>query len=77
MKMKKKLPIGRAIACVIAGLLAIAGIFLLFEAHRIRQEFYRQAETRPLDLPVDLSQPGEFAAPFKQTWTACHGQAIT
>ncbi len=76
MKMKKKRPIGRAIACVIAGVLVIAGIFFLFEAHRIRQEFYRQSETRPLDLPVDFSKPGEFMSPFPQTWRACHGQAI-
>lgn len=74
--MKKNRPIGRIIACVIAGVLVVAGAFFLVEAYRIRQEFYRQSETRPLDLAVDLSQPGEFTAPFKQTWQACHGQAI-
>lgn len=72
----KKLPIGRTIACVIAGILVVVGIFLLFEAYRIRQEFYRQSETRPLDIAVDFSKTGDYTAPFSQTWRACHGQTI-
>jgi hypothetical protein len=74
--MKKRLPIGRTIASVIAGVLFFAGVFLLVEAYLIRKEFYRQVQTRPLDLRVDLSQPNEYTVPFKQTWRACHGQTI-
>lgn len=75
--MKIAFPIGRSIAGVIAGVLVIAGVFFLVEAYRIRKEFYRQSEARPLDMPVDLSKPGQFTAPFKQTWRACHGQTIS
>lgn len=76
MKMNKKLPIGRTVACVIAGLFVLAGAYFLFEGVRLRREFYEQSKTRPLDIPVDFSKPGTFTAPFPQTWQACHGQAI-
>jgi hypothetical protein len=72
----KKVPIGRSIACVFAVVLIITGAFFLFEAHRIRQEFYQRSETRLLDLNVDFSKPGQFTAPFRQTWRACHVQTI-
>jgi len=61
---------------VIAGILVIIGVFFLFEAYGLRQEFYRQSETHPLYIPVDLSKTGEYTAPFSQTWRACHGQTI-
>ena len=74
--MKSSLPIGRTIACVIAGLFVIAGAYFLFEGMRLRREFHEQSKTRPLDIPVDFSESGEFTAPFSQTWQGCHGQAI-
>jgi len=72
----KKLPIARTIASVIAGGLIIAGGFFLIEAYRLRQEFDRHIQARPLDLKVDLSQPGKFNGEFHQTWRACHSQTI-
>jgi hypothetical protein len=72
----EKVPVGRTIACIIAGILVVVGVFFLFEAYRVRQEFYRQSETRPLDIAVDFSKTGEYTAPFSQTWRACHGQTI-
>ena len=71
-----KRPLGRIIASVIAGLLAVAGIYFLVESHRIRHEFYQRIEEKLIDLEVDLSQPGEFSGEFQQTWSICHRQAI-
>jgi len=72
----KKPPIGRTIACVLASVLVLAGAFVLYETHRLRQEFYEGSEIRPLDLAVDFSKPGEFTTGFKQTWRPHHWQPI-
>lgn len=73
----KTLPIGRIIAYVVAGALAVAGAFSLSEANRIREELDRQSRARPFDLIVDLSRPGAFAGEFLQTWEVSHGQGIS
>lgn len=72
----RSLPLGRTIACVMAGVFVVAGVHYLRAAARIRNEFQQQSAMRPLDLPVDFSMPGSYAAEFRQTWEKCHGQAI-
>jgi hypothetical protein len=68
--------IGRRIAYGIALLLAAAGVVFLLDAYRYHRDFYRWQEARPVDIPVDLSQPGEFTATFLQTCRISHGEAL-
>ena len=72
----KKPPIGRTIATIIAALLIGAGVFLFVEASLINQDFEQKSKERPIDIAVDLSEPGEFSGEFRQTWRACHSQTI-
>jgi hypothetical protein len=73
---KKEKSTGKIVAFMIAGWLIIAGIFSVVQEYKILREFRRQTETRPLDLSVDLSQPGTFTVPFKQSWRTCCRQTI-
>ncbi|MFA6562176.1 MAG: hypothetical protein WCV00_09755 [Verrucomicrobiia bacterium] len=68
--------IGRTIACAVAGLLCAASIFLLIFAHNHRRDFYQWKQARPIDIPVDLSKPGQFTGGFAQTCHISHGEAI-
>jgi len=63
----KKLPIGRTIASVIAGVFVVVGVYFIVWSVQYRREFYQALEARPIDMAVDLSQPGEFSGQLHQT----------
>ena len=72
----KRFPIVRVICCVVAAGLVVAGILFLVRAQRISSKIRGQWDTQPFDLVVDMSEPGEFAAEFEQTWGESHQQTI-
>ena len=72
----RKLYVGRTITLIIAAIFIFAGVFFLVEARRIRCEFYKNLKEKTIDIPVDLSQPGEFSSTLKQTWEICDSQEI-
>lgn len=65
----------------IAGLVtAFVGISLMifFYYHSVRgyDEFEGWLEDRPMQLAVDLSKPGEYTAPFRQTCGSAHATTV-
>lgn len=74
--MKRRLPIIRIVVGMVAGVLLIAGLDFIDDARRIERRIDTQSQAIPLDMPIDLSVPGRYIAPFKQTWQSCHGQSI-
>jgi hypothetical protein len=72
----RRISIGRLIAATLAALLTAVAAFFAYGAYDLDRQFYEALDARPISLEVNLSQPGEFSAPFTQTYTASHGESI-
>lgn len=74
--MRPRLAFGR-----IAGLLLVLAA-IGTSAHYARQsarrndDFHQWVEARPMEFVTDLSKPGEFTVPFRQTCSISHGEAV-
>ena len=67
---------GIKVTFIIAVLLAAAGVYLVVMANVMRLEFLEWIDAKPVDFAVDVSQPGEFSAPFHQTCSISHGEVL-
>lgn len=65
---------------IIGLLIAIAGtgvaIWCAYDALQLNAEFNQWLVARPMETPIDLSQPGETSVPFHQTCSISHGEAL-
>jgi hypothetical protein len=68
--------IGRIVAAILSATLLLAGGYFLIAAARYQREFKAWETARPIDLSVDLSQPGTFAGDFHQTCSRSHGAGL-
>jgi hypothetical protein len=74
--MPQRISTRRIIGAIIAvGLLAGAVKFAI-DYRRMDRQFYEWFDARPLNVAVDLSQPGTVTAPFHQTCQVSHGEAF-
>jgi hypothetical protein len=67
---------GRKIAYGTALLLLAFGIFFCVASLKLRHDFHEWEKARPVDMKIDLSETGEFSAPFLQTCTAAHSEML-
>jgi len=67
---------GRIAGLVIAAAAIGVSVWCAVEAERIGSIVHGFETARPMDAVVDLSQPGEFTAPFRQTCSYSHGQGL-
>ncbi len=72
----RKIPIFRIIFSIIAAVLIVFGVYCLFGGFVEWYNVRVQQDKRAINLDVDLSQPGEYASEFDQSWGSCHGQTI-
>ncbi len=73
---KRRISVKRMIGLIFALLGIVFSIYCGRESSRLNKEFYQWEKDRPMDFPVDLSLPGQFIFPFKQTCSTSHGEAI-
>ena len=71
-----KLPIGRTISYIVAGMFCAAGIFFLITSHNCRRDFYRWQKANLIDISIDMSVSGQFAGTFVQTCQVSHGETL-
>jgi len=72
----RRIAIGRLIGLGIAIVCAVVSAWHFYEASQREAEFRRWFDARPMEIAVDLSKPGEIAAPFHQTCSISHGEAL-
>lgn len=71
-----RLPKGRIVAYAVAGLFCAVGILFLIMSYRCRRDFYRWQTAHPIDIAIDMSQPGETVGSFRQTCHISHGETL-
>jgi len=72
----KKLPIGRTVAYVVAGLLLVLAVHFFLKSGRLHREAEAWAVARPVEMPVDLSKPGHYSSSLVQVCPKCHSQVF-
>lgn len=72
----RKLAIGRIIGLIIAVVSLGAAFFFGVLAYRFNEEFHEWMTARPMETSIDFSKPGTVSAPFYQTCSISHGEAI-
>lgn len=74
--MRARWTLWRIISAVAALCLLGAAAKCFVDAKKLRRQFAEWEKAKPLDAVVDLSTPGEFVAPFRQTCSASHSEAV-
>lgn len=74
--MTRKRRSGRIVASAVAVLLACGGVFCLLESHWLARKVRQSQQHRPVDIVVDLSEPGEYTTQFRHTWSSSHFTTI-
>jgi hypothetical protein len=72
----RRISIGRLITATFAALLTAATAVFVDGSCNSDRRFHEAIDARPMSLDIDLSQPGEFSAPFTQTYCEAHGEII-
>ena len=67
---------GCKIWLVVAGIFALAGLYLLWDAYSVRQAWRRTAEAVPAEFAVDLGQAGTYSGQFTHMSTPYFGLDI-
>jgi hypothetical protein len=74
--MKPKFTIVRKILTIISlGFLVIGGYFL-YEYFHLENKFQNAVKAEPLSAQIDLSKPGKYLFPFKQTYSFAHAERL-
>jgi hypothetical protein len=74
--MNRSLSIRRLFLALVTIALAGFAFYFFCEFRRLDRQFYEWVEARPISLSVDLSEPSTYSAPFQQTCSISHGEAI-
>ena len=74
--MKRRLPIKRAVATVVAVALLATGCYFRPQYLDVRREMLAGERDKLLDMEVDLSSPGEYTGKLVQTCAMSHGQNL-
>jgi hypothetical protein len=74
--MRARWTLWRTISAVVALCLLGLGAKCFVDAKKLRRQFAEWEKAKPMDAVVDLSTPGEFVAPFRQTCSASHSEAV-
>jgi hypothetical protein len=74
--LSRSLSIRRLFLALMAIAITIPAIYYLCEYRSLNRQYYEWVEARPISLPVDLSEPGTYSAPFRQTCSISHGEGI-
>lgn len=61
---------------VVLGVFAGLGVVLLILAYGMYKEFFEWVEARPVDLEIDVSQPGTYRGAFTQTCEISHAELL-
>ena len=74
--MKRRIAIGRIIGLLLALFCISQAVHWFVEANRHNDRFQQWLTDRPMETAIDLSRPGETTAPFRQTCSISHGEAV-
>lgn len=67
---------GAGIGLIIAVVSIAVAIFCGVLAYGVKEDFQAWMTARPMELSIDLSQPGKYRVPFHQTCSTSHGELI-
>ena len=73
---RKKLPIGRIVMGVFALLFIWFSVGSFISAAKYKARVDQWVTAHPIELDVDLSQPGKYTGEFIQTCEACHSEEL-
>ena len=73
---KAPLAICRIIGLLIVGACVVAAIKWRMDWMRLAAEYRGWEDARPINVPVDFSQPGEIKRPYRQTCDTLHGEVL-
>lgn len=74
--MRRRWTFWRGLSALIAVTLFACSVTFFVFAHNRRKSIEEWSVAKPIDMKVDLSQPGEFVGRFHQTWLSAHSQFI-
>jgi hypothetical protein len=72
----RQIATGRIVGLLIAIIGVGISIWCVRDAVRMNAEFHQWLDARPMETAIDLSKPGETTAPFHQTCSISHGEAL-
>jgi hypothetical protein len=68
--------VGRIIRLILLAAATVMTVSLVRSCYRERARLEACQHARPMELAVDLSEPGEYAAPYHQTCAVAHGAVL-
>ena len=74
--MTRQMSIRRVLSSIVAAGLIAAAVYFALEYRRMDRSFHEWIDARPVTMAVDLSRPGNFSAPFRQTCQISHAEAF-